>query len=159
MTRNPNCWSGPVSLILLSQAHHDWFGTDVVLYSPVILRLSGESSGDLGTVCQVRAQGDLELVLTRGKITFLLFTFIWRCFLSLCASLLYSDPSTELERLLLPLHLFTWTHLISQIVSRTVTSPYVIHSGPFSMDDKWCSPMFPAPQKWNLVIERVALMH
>jgi hypothetical protein len=36
----------------------NWFGTDVVFHSPVILR---ESSGNCGTVSQVCAQGDPEL--------------------------------------------------------------------------------------------------
>ena len=61
--RNPSCLSGraPVSLLLLSQAHHDCFGTDVALHSPVILGVPGqlrhrESSGYCRTICRVPAK-------------------------------------------------------------------------------------------------------
>jgi hypothetical protein len=45
--RNPSCWSGraPVSLLLLSQADHNWFGADVVFHTQVILRSHREPSG------------------------------------------------------------------------------------------------------------------
>jgi hypothetical protein len=57
-------WPGraPVSLFLLSQARHNWIGTDVVFHSPLILRSCAESSGDQGTVRWVCAQGGPELV-------------------------------------------------------------------------------------------------
>ena len=42
--------------LLLTQAQHNWIGTDVVFHSPVILRSRGESSGDCEIICQVRAQ-------------------------------------------------------------------------------------------------------
>jgi hypothetical protein len=49
--RNLSLWSGraPISLLLLSKAHHNWFWTDVVFHSPVILRSHGESSEVCGT--------------------------------------------------------------------------------------------------------------
>ena len=43
---------------------HDWIGTDVVFHSPVILRLHGESSRDLGGVHRLLALGDWVLVPT-----------------------------------------------------------------------------------------------
>jgi hypothetical protein len=49
----------PMSLLLLSQAGHNWFGTDVVYHLLVILRSQGESSGDLGTISQVCAHGQV----------------------------------------------------------------------------------------------------
>jgi hypothetical protein len=63
---NPSSWScrAPVSLLLLSQACHNWFGIDVVFHSPVILTSCGESCGDSVTVFQVRAQGGQEIALT-----------------------------------------------------------------------------------------------
>jgi hypothetical protein len=65
--RNLSLWSGrtPVSLFLLSQAHHNWIGTDFVFCSPVILRSSGESSRDHGGVCRLCAQGDPVMAQTR----------------------------------------------------------------------------------------------
>ena len=57
----------------------DWNGTDVVFHSPVVLRLHGEYSRDLGGVSQLRAQGDLVLVLTRrdfGAFIFSAVTYI-----------------------------------------------------------------------------------
>ena len=64
--RNLSLWSGRalVSLFLLSQAHHNWIGTDVVFCSLVILRLRGESSGDCGGVHLFCIQGDQVLVPT-----------------------------------------------------------------------------------------------
>ena len=56
-----------MSLILLLQAPHSWFETDVVFHSPVIVKSQGESSGDRGII-RVHAQGDSELALT-GKAT------------------------------------------------------------------------------------------
>jgi hypothetical protein len=49
--KNPSYSSGraPIPLLLLSLSHHNWIGTDVVFCSPVILRSSGESSGDRRT--------------------------------------------------------------------------------------------------------------
>jgi hypothetical protein len=63
---NRSCWSGsaPVSLLLLSQANHNWIGTDVVFCLPVILRSREESSVDCGAISRVLAQGDQELVQT-----------------------------------------------------------------------------------------------
>jgi hypothetical protein len=57
-------WSGRalVSLFLLSQACHNWIGTDVFC-SPVILRSCGESSRDRVGVRRLRTLGDLLLVL------------------------------------------------------------------------------------------------
>jgi hypothetical protein len=43
---------------MLSQVLSDWIGTEVVFHSPVVLRLRGESSRDLGCVLWLRAQGD-----------------------------------------------------------------------------------------------------
>jgi hypothetical protein len=40
-----------VSLFLLSRAHQNWIGTDVVFHSPAILKSHGESSEDCGVVC------------------------------------------------------------------------------------------------------------
>ena len=73
--RNSSCWSGraPVFLLLLSQASYNWFGTDVLFHSPVILRSCGESSGDCGTVRRVRAQGDLELAPTGRDLMYIWF--------------------------------------------------------------------------------------
>ena len=42
----------------------DWNGIEVVFYTPLALRLCGESYGDLGGVCQLCAQDDLVLVPT-----------------------------------------------------------------------------------------------
>ena len=40
--------------LMLSQVPHDWFGTEVEFHTPVVLRLHGESSRDLGGVRQLR---------------------------------------------------------------------------------------------------------
>jgi hypothetical protein len=90
--RNPSCWSdrAPMSLFLLSQAHHNCFGTDVVFHSPVILRSCSESSEDCGTIHWVRTQGDSELALTGREL--------------LIAGLQYFDSWT----LLLTLRRRTW---------------------------------------------------
>jgi hypothetical protein len=52
-------------LLLLALACHDWFETDDVFHSPVILRSHGESSRYHGTARWVCTQGDLELASTR----------------------------------------------------------------------------------------------
>ena len=47
------CASGQAgfpAFLMLSQVLHDWIGTEVVFHSPVVLRLRGESSRDLGGV-------------------------------------------------------------------------------------------------------------
>jgi hypothetical protein len=49
---------------MLSQVLLDWIGTEVAFHSPEVLRLSGESSGDLGGVRRLSAQSDLVLLLT-----------------------------------------------------------------------------------------------
>ena len=49
---------------MLSQVLRDWIGTEVEFHTPVVLRLHGESSRDLGGVCQLCAQGDPVLALT-----------------------------------------------------------------------------------------------
>ena len=68
--RNPCIWLGRalVSLFLLSQDGNNWIGTDVVFYSPVILRSSRESSGDRGGICWLCSLGDLVLVPTRRDL-------------------------------------------------------------------------------------------
>ena len=66
--RDLSPWSGRFStFLLLAQAQLDWIGSDVLFHSPVILRSRGESSGDHGTICRVRAQVDPELVLMEGR--------------------------------------------------------------------------------------------
>jgi hypothetical protein len=50
--------------IMLSQVPCDWIGTEVVFHSPEDLRSQGESSRDLGGVCQLCTQGDPVLALT-----------------------------------------------------------------------------------------------
>jgi hypothetical protein len=101
ITMNPSCWSGraPVSLFLLSQVCHmpkvtwrwhqpkgtwapgqvgchDWFWMDVVFHSPVILRSRGESTGDRGTICRVRAQGSVFSDWTLFFLTCLMTIFM-----------------------------------------------------------------------------------
>jgi hypothetical protein len=68
--RNLSCWSGkaPVSLLLLSQACHDWFGTNAVFHSLMILRswawrvLWGHE-----TILRVGAQGDPAALVPTGR--------------------------------------------------------------------------------------------
>ena len=69
-TRRDLCpWSGWFSAsLMLSQVLRDWIGTEVVFYSPVVLRSHGESSRDRGGVCRLCPQGDLVLVPTGRHI-------------------------------------------------------------------------------------------
>jgi hypothetical protein len=69
---NWGCWTcrAPVSLLLLSQACHNLFGTDVVFHSPVIFRSLGDYFGDPGTVLWVSSQGDQELAQTGRDFIF-----------------------------------------------------------------------------------------
>ena len=51
--------------LMLSQVPRDWIETEVVFHSPEVLRSCGESSSDLGDVCQLCAHGDTVLTPTR----------------------------------------------------------------------------------------------
>ena len=50
--------AGFFASLKLSQVPRNWNGTEVVFHSPVILKSHGESSRDLGGICQLHAQGD-----------------------------------------------------------------------------------------------------
>ena len=54
--------------LMLSLVQHDWIGTEVVFHSPEVLRSHGESSGDLGGVRRLCAQGVSVLALTRRDL-------------------------------------------------------------------------------------------
>ena len=71
----------PPSLMLF-QVLCNWIGTEVVFPSPEVLRSRGESSGVLGGVHRLHAQGDPMLALTGSRSwTFLYVSLGHLCFL------------------------------------------------------------------------------